>query len=1115
MTSGISLVSPPTTIIRRPILTVVVDGTPLPDVLEATTTRGLDQDIATASITVKSGLRSNVLKYSQVEIYMGATAIGAAAPRFNGYIVDWQAGLWPGTMTLLCEDPLALAKGYYNPTPIDQKNKTDTSAVRQILETAGFDPDQIDLEGGGKKIGKLDEASNLWDIKTSALERIKQIDSISYGYRTFALTSGRIVRRFIGLVPGDDFSHHYQEGLDILEGSLSSEKVDPANQISIEGTGIKGTSTSDADPKQWRRSPYFKRLKALKQQSVDADYLNFDELSAYLLARMGKWLIKVSFSTHVEELYQFGDILKVTAAHLDGVAQTFWIQTVSASMSQAGAFTNSFTLVSEMLPTMRGVQHPLSGGTPLPASPTPPPVAPMILADFLVGPVLVEQVIVADAYVTLYDLLCTDTSTSPVGQIVSWAWTVSGGGGLPASGSDRYLTVTCTDLTACVVALTVTDSLGNTGTVTRPLNAVASSRRYRKLYDAATAVAEAWDGFTWRTQPPSSGNVVGVAPGPVWWNDDDPGLVLHSDDDLRTAATPTTPFAGEAVSAAWIELDISASRVAAGGALGSLAVSSDATASWVLRNDPTGADPVLRVYISRFNPSEFHVLTANAYFTSFNGGASWSTRLAAAVSEVFNDLCLSHTRNMLASNQGVRNVGAGTVGTLLTGITAGRNVVSIQPDIKVDRFYAIDSTGATWIMASDGATAFSAGSALPGGVQGLVRATHRDGTVAKVIYIAGGTGGLWKTTDGHASSGGYHQLRKPSVLGAGTGPWLMVGAGELATEQAAEPVLLYAGSTVGFWTKETGTWVNHGFPDVPGAWDSIYSMVGIPQVPGGAICLGDRSDGKTGVAKTSDYGATWTDIRPSGWAALTVSAPKIVALTTTDWYINARDDGVDGGLWRTQDSGTSWTRIIAGTVYSPDNNLGQNGVFDVRGNVLWYGARATTAGTTNGIHRAAADGSSIVDLNINGRQSGSVRGSPETALRAWAFDNGGGQTPIVKRIDTSTITTVTPSGLSGSSQIPWLEFRDDDVGILEVTNPGTLLRTADGGGTWSDVTPAWGDFGGVREVIVYDGATWWALAYSGQGRLWLSTDDGLTWTEDTTLDIGAGEEIFTIGYSPL
>ncbi len=881
-----------------PQLEVFVDGARLPNVIDASITRGLDQDVATASVTVTSGLRSNVLKYSQIQIYMGSSSIGAERPRFVGYIVDWTAGIWPGTFVLLCEDPLTLAKGYFNPTPIDQKGKSDTSAVRQVLETAGFPPDQIDLEGVGKKIGKLDESSNIWDFKTSAFQRILDIDGISYGYRTFTLISGRIVRRFIGLVPGDDYAKWFQEGINIIEGSLSSEKYDPATQISIEGTGIKGTVATEASQKKWRNSPYFKRRKLLKQLAFDVDFLNFEELAAYLLSKLGKWLMHVSFVSDDEQFFQTGDIVKVTAAHLDGLDQTLWVQTVTSAIDANGKFTQSFTCVSEFLPTMRSVQNPI-GGTPLAAAPAPTPVAPSILADFLFGPLLAEQVIIADAYVTLYEVLCTDMSTSPTGTIVSWAWTVTGGGGLPASSTERMIPVTCTDLATCSVSLTVTDSNAATGTVTRSLNGLMSSRRYRKLYTAATAVAEAWDGFNWRTQPASSGGVVGVEPGPVWWNDETPGIVLHSSDELQSAPSESTPFASQAVTAGWIELDIAPTRTAAGGGGGGLATSINTAASWALRNSPT-TDPILRIFISRFNPAEFHLLTAANYYVSNNGGVSWRVILAAAVSETFNDLCLSHTRNMIASNQGVRNVGAGVVGALLTGITAGRNIVNIQPDIVADRFFAVDSTGDTWVMATDGATAFTAGEPYPSGVQALVRATWRDGTIPKIIYIAGGTGGLWKSVDGYETPGLYFQLRKPGVLGAGSGPWLMVGAGDLATDPPviAQPeayssrmtgeFFTYSGGFAGSWTKRTAP-----FGTTPA--DLIVNQ----NNSAGDIHIFALVVGQTSYKMTIDGATSWTtgsvDGNPIYWLA-TANFDAMYALTSA-------------GYLRSTDNGTSWQSL--------------------------------------------------------------------------------------------------------------------------------------------------------------------------------------------------------------
>lgn len=1102
----LELINPPTVIRRRPVLDVLIDGSRIPNVLECSSTRGLDQDVATARVLMPNGLRANVLKYSQIELYQGASNATANSPSFVGYVVAFETSLYPGAMTLVCEDPLTLARGFYTPNDIDQHNKNDITAIEQVLTTVGFDIAQLDIQGVGKKLGKSAENDLLWEQRQDALSRIQDIDAIGLGYKTYSLTSGRIARRFIPLIPTINYVHHFQEGVDILDGSTTMTRIDPSNQILVEGDGVKSKKNKTNDKQQWRTSPYWTKLKLLRVELTDADYFSTEEVAAFLAEKLGKWLIKVSFATHIDTFFQTGESVKITSDRLELDGQVFWVQSVTRHTSpDSGEFTQTFTCVSELM--RRGAQRPL-GGTPLPPPPVTTPGATVILPDFVIGPVIAELVIISGVETVLYDIGCSDVSTSTGGLIVSQAWTVTGAGAYPTSGTGKFFTTAVTDLDAVSITLEVADSNAITGTVTRPLTGLASSVRFRTLYTAATADFEALARTTWHTDQPSSGDVTGVAPGPFAHTNTDPSIVMYTGNNLVTSAAESEPFADQAATSLFVEVDVDARRVAAGGALGAIAVSSDLGTTWRLLNAPS-ADPILRVYMSRFNPNEFHVLTISDYFVSTTGGSTWATRISAAMGETFNDLVLSHTRNIICSTDGVRNVGGGVLGALFTGITAGRNIIAGQPDIKLDNFYVLDDTGDTWIQDTDGATVFIAGEPLPAGTTPEPRSMWREGVVKDVVYVAVGGYGVIKTVDGFKTPGGYFDVRLAGQFGAGSGPWLQVAGGELLAEATAAAIYVFDSSSNLLWTYDGATLTAVTYQ--PSAQDINQIKVNGYADADGNVYVGSLN---TFELESSPDGVTWTTNPYTGLGSI-VDIPNNLMRGDTEWaFIIASDSFGTGGIYTSPD-GVAWTALAAaapipggelirlyvgsGSKYYALYDDGANTV--IRDET---GATITTPWST-GVSVPTGDG----NRNISGALTGT------TALMTVVH----GGTYHLLQIAGGVATEVTPGGFASSFR--FRAWSPDGMLWVGVTTPdvigGTLFdqmwRSTDGGATWTEVTAGWGNAASNPQLSFdpTDTSIWYQAGTGAAGDSYKSTDGGVTWSSEAPL-AGLGlTTIFPLG----
>lgn len=261
-------------------------------------------------------------------------------------------------------------------------------------------------------------------------------------------------------------------------------------------------------------------------------------------------------------------------------------------------------------------------------------------------------------------------------------------------------------------------------------------------------------------------------------------LTLYTANDLGTGALESNAFLGhtQSVTDIWIEVDVSTTNVVAGGSLGDISVSFDGGATWTFHDGPSD-EPVSRVILSRFNAGEIHVIAGPGYYVSQDYGLNWNTVYTATdPSETIYDLSLSHTRNVMATSNGVRS--ADGDGTLFTGTNVDcPQVISVTADIRRDRFYCYDADGQCYNMASDGTTVFTEAATLPDPTQPMVRGAYRDGHIPGLIFVANGANGVWKSVDGYNSAPGFFQLRKTGLIGAGSGPWYQVGVGSLEFPQ--------------------------------------------------------------------------------------------------------------------------------------------------------------------------------------------------------------------------------------------------------------------------------------------------------------------------------------------
>ena len=232
------------------------------------------------------------------------------------------------------------------------------------------------------------------------------------------------------------------------------------------------------------------------------------------------------------------------------------------------------------------------------------------------------------------------------------------------------------------------------------------------------------------------------------------------------------------------------------------------------------------------------------------------------------------------------------------------------------------------------------------------------------------------------------------------------------------------------------------------------------------------------VYRTTDTGATWTRLRIPSNGALR----DIVALDANHLLFA----GVTGATYSTTDGGTTWLNGVAARDAASDT-----AAIDV-----------DTIATTDGYGRIqlSHDGGASWDAIDTGLAPRAVRG---VAIHGSGQNDGsemiiavGDSGSIVTSFDGGSSWTVRSSG---TTQDLWdVDLRSDGVAIA-VGGGGTILRSTDWGSTWSSVGAAAAT---LHAVALKPGGH--AVAVGEGGLVRSSSDSGLSWTtraSTTTADL--------------
>lgn len=360
----------------------------------------------------------------------------------------------------------------------------------------------------------------------------------------------------------------------------------------------------------------------------------------------------------------------------------------------------------------------------------------------------------------------------------------------------------------------------------------------------------------------------------------------------------------------------------------------------------------------------------------------------------------------------------------------------------------------------------------PAATAGRIKSIVVDPTTPNVIYAAAAAGGVWKSTNGG-------DLWMPMMDDANG-----IAMGSLAIDPAA-PSTIYAG---------TGE-----------------------QVTGANIFLG------AGLMRSTNAGATWHVVGLSSVGSC--SRIMIPPSQPSTIYVAAMNE--HGGLWKSTDSGTTWQRIAEGDIYDaslhPTNHstiimaMRDVGIIrSVDGGATWE----PTSGLTGRIGRI-----SVQHAPSNGSIVYALCELDDRATIAASRD-GGATWRVVYRDSTGCF-------FAGTCQTKDSQGFYDNVIAVCPTSPDTviaggidLLRTTDGGATWTNVTQGYADANGNNHPHVdqhaicfdpHDPSHVWVGNDGGimesrdAGATWLPRNNGLAVTQFYAVDIDASARARVIG----
>jgi len=336
---------------------------------------------------------------------------------------------------------------------------------------------------------------------------------------------------------------------------------------------------------------------------------------------------------------------------------------------------------------------------------------------------------------------------------------------------------------------------------------------------------------------------------------------------------------------------------------------------------------------------------------------------------------------------------------------------------------------------------------------GRVTAIVVDPTDSNTIYVGAAQGGVWKTNDGGAT---WVPL---------TDTHCSLAMGSIAIDPV-DPNIIYAG------TGEQNFSI-----------DSYYGC---------------------GVLRSTDRGTTWTqlgasvfDINTTSTGGAKISKVVVDPLTAGSTTSTTVHVASSLGVYRSLDSGTTWTQVLAGVatdlVLDPSNPA-----------VLYAAIGSTGGGTANGIYKSTNGGASYSKLAGGFPTSGVGRislaiapSAPATLYASVHNPSTNGLLGVFKTINGGTSWVQVTAGAFCSTQC-WYDM----IVAVHPADPNTvyfggvlLFKSTDGGNSLQNIT------GGIhvdQHALAFDHQNASVVYVGNDGGVFKSTNGGTNWSSLNT-----------------
>lgn len=184
-------------------------------------------------------------------------------------------------------------------------------------------------------------------------------------------------------------------------------------------------------------------------------------------------------------------------------------------------------------------------------------------------------------------------------------------------------------------------------------------------------------------------------------------------------------------------------------------------------------------------------------------------------------------------------------------------------------------------------------------------------------------------------------------------------------------------------------------------------------------------------------------------------------------------DNPMGAILRTHDGAFHWERMV--------NNLSNNPI----GMHVWDDQRAIVVGESGSVYRTSDAFTTTVGSNNPGYGTFQCVHFVNDTL-GWAGTQAG---RIYRSIDAGASWTLMQSGLSTSTLVLRIQFINEQVGYASCSGSSRVIKSTDGGLTWTDVSPMM--LASFRGMHWYDDLI--GVCVGSAGRIARSIDGGATW----------------------